>query len=265
MTSTIIDLYKNKKYRKKLQKLFSKTVSYDETKKLLFNGFEKKHNDIIIYKTFSQLYNQIKKSNDEDKIKFRTNQRAKEIQSLLREAGYQTKPDDKILDVGCYDGAITKAIYETLMIKKENAICVESLQWVYTAEKEYVKIVRYEGSKLPFPDQSFNIVLCLQVLHHIENLETIIKEIRRILKPNGIFIIKEHDNVSSNMTKLIDIEHFIYIHIVHQKDKIENYYANYKSIGDWTKLITQTGFQERIIRRIPNTATNYYYALYEKQ
>jgi SAM-dependent methyltransferase len=41
---------------------------------------------------------------------------------------------------------------------------------------------------MPFLDQSFGAVLCTEVLEHVPNPETALKEIRRVLKPGGVLI-----------------------------------------------------------------------------
>lgn len=43
------------------------------------------------------------------------------------------------------------------------------------------------GEDMPFADDSFEIVYCCDVLEHVSNLEGIISEIARVLKPGGIF------------------------------------------------------------------------------
>ncbi|HLI09784.1 MAG TPA: bifunctional 2-polyprenyl-6-hydroxyphenol methylase/3-demethylubiquinol 3-O-methyltransferase UbiG [Ktedonobacteraceae bacterium] len=43
------------------------------------------------------------------------------------------------------------------------------------------------GEHLPFADASFAIVYCCDVLEHVSDLEQVISEIARVLKPGGIF------------------------------------------------------------------------------
>lgn len=47
---------------------------------------------------------------------------------------------------------------------------------------------RIDAEKLPFTDESFDIVYSWGVIHHSKSPEEIIKEIRRVLKKDGIFI-----------------------------------------------------------------------------
>ena len=58
-------------------------------------------------------------------------------------------------------------------------------------EKEGLKVVlhRCDMTEVPFPDEFFDAVLSVQVLHHniLENVEKAVGEIRRALKGGGLF------------------------------------------------------------------------------
>lgn len=47
---------------------------------------------------------------------------------------------------------------------------------------------RMDAETLPFPDGSFDVVYSWGVIHHSAHPERIVREIRRVLKPNGLFI-----------------------------------------------------------------------------
>jgi len=47
---------------------------------------------------------------------------------------------------------------------------------------------RVDAEILPFEDNSFDVVYSWGVIHHSENPQTIVSEIKRVLKPNGEFI-----------------------------------------------------------------------------
>jgi 2-polyprenyl-6-hydroxyphenyl methylase/3-demethylubiquinone-9 3-methyltransferase len=44
------------------------------------------------------------------------------------------------------------------------------------------------GERLPFADASYDVVLCCDVLEHLENPATVIAEMSRVLKPAGYFL-----------------------------------------------------------------------------
>ncbi len=49
--------------------------------------------------------------------------------------------------------------------------------------------VHGDARTLPFADQSFDGVLCSQVLEHVDRPETVVREMFRILKPGGVGLI----------------------------------------------------------------------------
>src|SRR5919197_1101903 len=43
------------------------------------------------------------------------------------------------------------------------------------------------GDSLPFPDESFEVAYCCDVLEHIQNWDAVLGEVSRILKSGGVF------------------------------------------------------------------------------
>lgn len=58
--------------------------------------------------------------------------------------------------------------------------------------KSFPNVSFKKGSlpSLPFPDNSFDAALMIRVLHHFENSAPPIEEVKRILKPNGYFVLE---------------------------------------------------------------------------
>ncbi len=49
--------------------------------------------------------------------------------------------------------------------------------------------VLYDGQRFPFPDASFDSVLCSQVFEHVFTPEEFLCEIRRVLRPGGLLVL----------------------------------------------------------------------------
>ena len=61
------------------------------------------------------------------------------------------------------------------------------LQEYVDAIRSRVNYVQAPGESLPFDDESFDLVACINVVDHAQAPEEILKEIHRVLKPNALF------------------------------------------------------------------------------
>jgi len=93
-----------------------------------------------------------------------------------------------ILDLGCGSGE-----YSYLLAKnKQNQIyALDSNEKLCQKikQKNNLEVIHSDAHKLPFKDNSFDACFCNTVLEHVKDPEQIIKEIQRVLKPNGKVII----------------------------------------------------------------------------
>ncbi len=55
--------------------------------------------------------------------------------------------------------------------------------------EERVDIQQFDASSMPFPNQSFDVVLIFEAIYYLPNVEQFMKECRRILRPAGILLI----------------------------------------------------------------------------
>ncbi len=54
-----------------------------------------------------------------------------------------------------------------------------------------VELCRGDVAKLDFPDESFDLILCHQTLHHVVKQAEVLREFRRVLAPGGALLIAE--------------------------------------------------------------------------
>lgn len=92
----------------------------------------------------------------------------------------------KVLDVGCGTGAVM----QFLIKKKFEAYGIDPSEEAlkYCALKG-LSVKKSSAEKIDFPENSFDIVLALDVLEHLDNPELAVEEIRRVLTKNGVFIM----------------------------------------------------------------------------
>lgn len=67
--------------------------------------------------------------------------------------------------------------------------CNESLRSVIRDLREPVQFQVSQGERTPFPDASFDLVLCCNVLDHVQDPGIVLKEVCRVLRPAGFFYL----------------------------------------------------------------------------
>jgi ubiquinone/menaquinone biosynthesis C-methylase UbiE len=62
---------------------------------------------------------------------------------------------------------------------------------VHKSKNDNISLMIENGEKMNFADNTFDGVFCAAALHHLENPERGVKEILRVLKPGGRFVLME--------------------------------------------------------------------------
>ena len=92
-----------------------------------------------------------------------------------------------ILDIGCGDGVFAAQFFEHQL---DEGMDLDPKQVERAAKTGKYKIVRVaDAKKLPYPDNSFNTVFSNCVFEHIPGIESVLKEVNRVLRPGGRLII----------------------------------------------------------------------------
>jgi len=147
-----------------------------------------------------------------------------------------------ILDIGCGTG---KQI--SLLPNNINVIGVDnSPAMLKIADKQATgKCIEADAVNLPFQDNKFDLIISQFALHE-KNMETInseLKEIKRLLKPNGKFLIVDFD-YPTKRTILSQILGFG-IYLI-EKNAGDEHFGNYKSwmdSGGLEKIISDSGWK----------------------
>ncbi|NEP80112.1 MAG: 3-demethylubiquinone-9 3-O-methyltransferase [Okeania sp. SIO3C4] len=115
--------------------------------------------------------------------------RGKFVIDLLKQ--YQISNFHQIIEVGCGGGIFCEYIAK----QGYNILGIDVSSGAISVAQEHALMnnltINYQTAsvyELPFADQSFDVVMSSDFLEHIEDLETAIYEMSRILKHNGLFI-----------------------------------------------------------------------------
>jgi 2-polyprenyl-3-methyl-5-hydroxy-6-metoxy-1,4-benzoquinol methylase len=104
-----------------------------------------------------------------------------ELESLVR--GHLTQRSH-VLDLGCGRGGLVEVFWRDVRLAAGLDPDVPSLA---EHRAQGMPVIRGRGEHLPFADESFDVVVCLWVLEHLERPEEVFTEVRRVLKPQGHF------------------------------------------------------------------------------
>lgn len=96
-----------------------------------------------------------------------------------------------LLDLGCAGGFMAEALADrgaevTGIDPARDAIDVARVHAETTGRD-----IRYDvgvGEALPYDDDSFDIVVCVDVLEHVSDLQKVLDEVARVLRPGGLFL-----------------------------------------------------------------------------
>lgn len=91
----------------------------------------------------------------------------------------------KLVDIGCGRMPYRKQ-FEPL-VESYTGIDHPKVSRLYTSANK--PDVLADAKELPFPENSFDTALLIQVLEHVDSPDKVIKEAARVLKPNGVLII----------------------------------------------------------------------------
>ena len=101
------------------------------------------------------------------------------------------QPEGKLaIEVGCGGGILAEEIASAGFKLTGIDPAERSLQTAREHAKIYNLDIDYRigtGEKIPFPDNSFDVVFCCDVLEHVRDLPKCISEFNRVLKPGGVF------------------------------------------------------------------------------
>lgn len=106
------------------------------------------------------------------------------------------KPGDRLLDLGCGEGrhALSAYILQNIdavgidLSENDLKTTLERFDEFVEPENEHksLNISVADGTRLPFKSESFDRIICSEVLEHIPDYESVIGEISRVLKTGGI-------------------------------------------------------------------------------
>jgi SAM-dependent methyltransferase len=145
--------------------------------------------------------------------------------------------------------------------KKRSSDVVQSFRFnpfkKFLGYDEFVELNNYDPiSEDIIPSNSVDVIICVIGLHHIpqEKLDPFITSIRRILKPNGQFILRDHNVINSDVESIVYAAHSVF-NVIMNQDSLETElaeYRNFQALDYWIQLVERIGFKvspERLVQQ----------------
>ncbi|CAF1482903.1 unnamed protein product [Rotaria sp. Silwood1] len=175
--------------------------------------------------------------------------------TIFKHLGYCGKIRD-IVSIGD-GGRCIKELREILKIKDGRVYIVNEHQRLTDIiERNSLfsigNFIPYNFSKLtdiPIPSESIDLVVCYMGLHHLpqDQLDIFLKMIYRILRPNGLFLFREH-HAYEQLKPLLDVAHMVFNVVTGVDYESErNEIRAFRTIEQWRSCVRQIGFQDTFI------------------
>ena len=94
-------------------------------------------------------------------------------------------PDSRVLDLGCGRGGVVELLWRDVRLAAGLDPDSPSLAEHRAAG---MPVIQGVGERLPFVEESFDLVVCLWVLEHLRDPAATLREVRRVLRPGGHFV-----------------------------------------------------------------------------
>lgn len=110
----------------------------------------------------------------------------REIEIVLLKQKWAKNFKGRVLDLGCGEGEVAKEVFGK---KLEWGLDNDQVM-VKKAEKSgnYCHVILGEAAKMPLKSRTVDLVFSNSVLEHIPNIDQVLAEIRRVLRPGGLLM-----------------------------------------------------------------------------
>jgi len=140
--------------------------------------------------------------------KYRLARRSYEISNAIIQ--YKDKSIPSLLDIGTADGLMFGLLKQELNIPFSVGLDY-SLELLQTNEDTTLNLVQGDAVRLPFAQETFDVIIASAVIEHVPDASMMVKECWRVLHNDGLFIITTpvpfFEKIATRLGHIKDEEH----------------------------------------------------------
>lgn len=117
-----------------------------------------------------------------------------------------TSRPERVLDIGCGTGALIERMFALWPEARfEGVDPAQGMVDEAAKRRPFASFVKGVAEALPFPSQSMDLVVCSMSFGHWADKSVSLNEVRRVLKPQGLFCLVENLPAGWGLTTLINL------------------------------------------------------------
>jgi len=160
------------------------------------------------------------------------------------------RPDHVVLDVGAGAGILPQMNFKGLAAR----VCGVDLDPRVMANPMLDEGKVADAGRIPYGDAIFDLAFADNVLEHLDDPLTVLREVARVLKPNGVFIFKTPNKRHYMPTIARATPHWFhgYYNRLRGRDEVDTFPTHYRANtkGDVARLAAAAGLVAQDIRCI---------------
>ena len=141
----------------------------------------------------------------------------------------------RILEIGCGMGELLTGLSQLGYDCTGLDVSRTRIEFLQSRRAKKLRFEQAEGTRLPFADASFDVVISIQLFEHLhpDDAETHLREVGRVLSPGGRYLMETPNRWSGPG----DVSRFF-------SDRPEGFHLREYSIAELSGLFDQTGFTQ---------------------
>jgi SAM-dependent methyltransferase len=146
------------------------------------------------------------------------------------------QPIDLALDVATGTGntalALAPLVLRVIGLDVASGMLNQARARAQAENVENVEFITGSAEDLPFPDAEFSLVVSRHAPHHFHDLDKFLREVRRVLKPGGRFVVADQISPSAQVADWVDRW---------ERTRDPSHFRQ-RTVNDWRRLSAAAGF-----------------------